>query len=351
MGVMFYGLLASVLAALFLFVRDGYMLHGFTDPKIIVMTCGMMSAWYWRDGKTRTMSLSIACLVYLACLIPSSVVTRNVGLTLFGFPGIYSCGLLATCLCISGVLIADRLSDEGRETIRRVILSSASAISILCLAQHYGHDPFRWPLMSGGAAGLSGSKVDTGALLVAAFSVSVNPLYLAGIWATKSRGAMLGASVALLPVRFRAWAFVLASAVGMIAASRNPTANDQARMKIWRDTASHASFLGSGPATVPLLISSPNANLGLVTANAHNVVIEAAATRGLPGVLGLLSVLVAPVMAGMWTIAMFNPISFEIVFLACVLVGLGPRKINQVDSGRSCLLSFSGWTTKRMGEE
>jgi O-antigen ligase len=59
---------------------------------------------------------------------------------------------------------------------------------------------------------------------------------------------------------------------------------------------------------------------------AHNAILEAATTKGLFGVIGLLAFLLVPALAGVWVIAMFNPISFEVVYVAAVLAGLHYRR-------------------------
>jgi O-antigen ligase len=93
---------------------------------------------------------------------------------------------------------------------------------------------------------------------------------------------------------------------------------------IWPSVAKKITAIGSGPATLSALKCwAPEKK---VLASAHNSVLEAAATRGLFGVLGLFALLVAPQMAGLWTVAMFNPISFEVVFIACILVGITKQR-------------------------
>jgi O-antigen ligase len=102
---------------------------------------------------------------------------------------------------------------------------------------------------------------------------------------------------------------------------------------VWRIALQSVRPLGTGPATFISTFAkdrSPEfaaARPGYLQTHAHNSVLEAASTMGALGVLSLVAFLVAPHMAGLWTVAMFNPISFEVVFIACVLVGLSwPRR-------------------------
>jgi hypothetical protein len=208
---MFWGLLVAALGSLLLHTRGGLFINGFTDPKIVVMVSAVIAAWYWRTGRQRTPSLYHAAIGYMLALAPSMVNTKNLMLSIFGYPGVYSGGVLTAGLCASGAVLSDRLPDQKRETIRKVILACGTAIAILLIAQKFGRDPFRFPLPGGKAVGLYGSAIDSGALMVTLLGVHLNPLYLGGVWATGTRGAWLGAVVSMVPRRFRAYAFVLAT--------------------------------------------------------------------------------------------------------------------------------------------
>ncbi len=317
---MFWGLLAAVLAALFAHTRGGLFIYGFTDPKIILITVGVVAAWYWREGESEHPELYHAAIAYGACIVPSFLATMSMPMSIFGHPGLYSGGVFAGGLCASGAVLSDRLSDNHKNTIRKVILASGAMIAILLVAQSMRHDPFRWPIYGGRPVGLHGSAIDSSALMVTLLSVSANPLYLIGAWVSGIRGAWLGAVVALVPQRFRIVAFIAATFCGMTYNCITTSPSNWERAAIWRGAIHNVSWLGSGPATFALI--NDTAAKGYATANAHNSILEAAATRGVFGVLGLLALLAAPQMAGLWTVCMFNPVSFEIIFLACVLVGI-----------------------------
>jgi hypothetical protein len=57
----------------------------------------------------------------------------------------------------------------------------------------------------------------------------------------------------------------------------------------------------------------------------HNAIVEAGFCRGIVGLASLWCFFVAPEVAGIWTVLMFNPLAFEVIFLVCVLVGLHRR--------------------------
>lgn len=321
---MFWGLLVAVLAAFFAHTRGGLFIHGFTDPKIVLLTTGIVAAWYWREGAIRTPALYRAAIAYGASIVPSLVFTKSPVLSLFGASGIYSGSVLTTGLCASGALLADRLDDDRRDTLRRVILASAALVSILCVAQVFHRDPLRWPLFGGHPVGVHGSAIDSAAILVVALSASLNPIYLLGVWATGVKSAWAGAVVALLPVHFRVWAFCALTVVGMAYCVSTPGTANQDRARIWAGALKSASWLGSGPATFVLL--DKDYVRGTKTVQAHNSVFEALATRGVFGVLGLFALLAFPQMAGLWTVCAFQGVSFEVVFIACVLMGLNRKE-------------------------
>jgi len=321
---MFWGLLIAVVAAIFAHTRGGLLINGFTDPKIIIITAGIVAAWYWRDGKVKIPNLYYAAIAYCVSIFPSLSSSKDYAISIFGYPGVYSGGALTTGLCASGVVLSNRLPDKQKETIRRVILSSGALIAILLVAQKMGHDPLRFPLFGNKPVGIQGSGIDSGALMVTMLSASLNPIYMIGALASGTRGVLIGAVVSLFPVRMRTCAFVVATVAGIAWTSVGQKNSDCDRRMIWDRAASNVSILGSGPATFHKIggDSIPVTR----TINAHNSILEAAATRGFFGLLGLLALLVAPQMAGLWTVCMFNPVSFEVVFIACVIVGITKQR-------------------------
>ncbi len=317
------GLAFASLGAILAFNRGGVFIHGMTDARLVCMVAGILPAAHfhkWRDSK-----FMFPVVAYGLCMVPALFVTRSWQISLFGHPGVYSGSVLTFLLCAMGLLIAEQL-EEGRDLVRNTILAAGSATVLVCLAQRaVGFDPFRIGTFDGRAVGFLGSPIDIGALLVVllTFAPLGLPIYAAGLWAAASRGAWVAALVALTPRRFRVAAFVLATVVGISCMYLRPTNSDAGRVLIWNNAP--LSLMGSGPATFNLTfprgIFVPSEGI-LNPAHAHNSVIDTLSTKGVFGLMGLLALLWAPELAGLWTICMFNPVSFEVTFIACVLAGL-----------------------------
>lgn len=326
---MFWGLLVAVVGAVFAFTREGFA-RPFTDFKILVMVAGVVVAWYWREGK-QDKFLTRASLWYGLFLLPPLMLSKSPWMSLFGFPGVYYGSALTAALCISGLLLASRLNQRQRDIMRRVIYSSCVLLALVCLAQASGRDPFRWPMGRGDrVVGLLGSPIDSGAMLLAAWSLHKNPIYLGAMCFT-GRGPILGAAVAMLPVRLRTYGFILATIGGMVYTANSPEWSDRVRVGIWKTAAASESWIGAGPANFSHFVKQHIGTTSVwggntYTAHSHNAVLEAWATRGVFGLMGLAVLLLAPEMAGIYTVTMFNPVSFEVIFIACVLVGLRKRE-------------------------
>lgn len=330
---MFWGLFLACCAAFFgcsriLFVSQ----FAWTDPRIAAITACIVVAWGLRYGKSDK-ALNRLVLLYGLCMIPGVVSSYFAGtyrLSLAGIPGTYSGSVWTAALCASGLLLAARLTPEDKGKLSGAVWIMGTITALHCVLQWLGNDPFRiGPLPDGNrAVALFGSPIDAGAILVACAMVSLNPLYLIGMFATVSRGALLAASVGLFPVKWRPLAALLCISVGMGYVFTSDRPKDITRVETWKTAASAMTLAGNGPCTfmaemrqhrTPKLVKEfPGYN----QAFAHNAILEALCSLGLMGLLGLAVFLYFPRFAGMWVISMFNPISFEVTFVACVLAGI-----------------------------
>jgi len=210
--------------------------------------------------------------------------------------------------------------------------------AVICLMQvSSGHNILRFQLPADGRpVGLLGSPIDTGALMVVLLTYQLNPLFLVGALATKSTGAILGAAVAVTPARWRIYAFALLSIAGVLGAIYSPSASNVGRRVTWEIALRSASWFGTGPATFRHTFVEyrdrhgyaerfldQGAKKNYTQVHAHNAMLEALSTMGVLGLVGLLALwFAAPELAGLWTVCMFNPVSFEVAFVACVLAGI-----------------------------
>jgi hypothetical protein len=332
---MVFGLGLAVVGAILGFSR-GVFTSGFTDTKVVLISAGVFIAWFFRnenDDRPYDWELIRRMGVYLLLLIPSMFIGPRLRFNFFGLPMVYSGSLFTAIMCVAGAFLATRLTDRQKGVIMTLIKAAGVVSVLICLAQVANHDPFNFkPLPEGRAIGLSGSPIDMSGIFVAIFSFYPNPLLLLGIWATRSRGAWLGAAVALLPVKWRIHGFVLATAVGLAGALHSTLPKDVARWEMWRVAIPQcATWLGNGPFTFFETFNvarSPEFAKAMPTyrqAFTHNAIVEAGFCRGIVGLASLWCFFVAPEVAGIWTVLMFNPLAFEVIFLVCVLVGLHRR--------------------------
>ena len=300
---------------------------GWTEPRLICMLLGVVAAWQWRTRRPANLTLCTAVAIYAVSFLLSLAVSRSLPLSLVGYPGVFSGGLLTGVLCAAGLILASKVDDDAHAgMITKAIMCAGVVSSVHALLQVAGVDPMRIGIPLGRATAMLGSHVDLGALLVVLLCYSRNPIFIAGILATHSRGAMLAIPVALAPARYRVPAFVLCAAIGLLGVWRSSDLRDSGRVDMWRVATESCSVLGSGPATFYATYEHDKAKgEWRRQAFAHNSVLEAYSTRGLLGLICLAAFLVAPQLAGLWTVCMFNPVSFEVVFVACVLVGLSRR--------------------------
>lgn len=329
---MAWGLALASAGAILGWSRVDFNPHGFTTPKLLAIAVGVVASLVWSSHLKTSGRFEWPVIKYALSWIPSMALTRDIGRSVVGFPNYYTGGVIPAGLSVAGLFAADKLDEEGRVTVRRAILAAGLLTALLCVYQKAGADPFRFGLPHGQrAVGLLGSPIDAGVVLAAIIAVaplSCVPLLFAGIMATASRGAMLAAFVSMVPMRFRAWAAAIAIIGGMWHAvfRPNPSESDAGRRELWSVAVQSISITGNGPGTFYELFEQKKSKgwEKYHQAGAHNAILEAAVTRGLFGVLGLLSILSFPRMAGVWVVSMFNPISFEVSFLACVLTGLYP---------------------------
>ena len=330
-----WGLALASVGAILAWTRGSAFTYGFTDPKVVLIILGVVIASYWRPTRCRVDKIFIlAVLLYGICMIIPTLGSVNPKMSLCGFPGVFSCSVLTFLMCASGLLLSNNLSVESGKILKKVIMFSGVLTAIECLLQISGADPFRFgPLPSGHAVGFLGSRIDAGALMVVLLTFSFNPLFILGILASGSRGALLALVVAWTPKKFRVISFVIVSAVSIFMTFRSPLMTDVGRVEIWKTAVHNISFQGTGPATFFFTFNSRDRDTafskitpGYQQAFAHNSVLEALTTKGIFGALSLIAFFSAPEMAGLWTICMFNPVSFEVIFIACVLMGIARRK-------------------------
>ena len=322
-----YCLAFASLGAILAFSRSGFFHNGMSDARLMCMVAGMLPAAQFH--KWRQSPLVRPVVLYGACLIPSLLLTKSWAMSTFGHPGIYSGSVFTFALCAVGLLIAEQL-EEGRDLVKKSVLVAGSATVLLCLMQRAHMDPFGLGPLGARATGFQGSPVDVGALMVVLLTFAprwLMPAYAAALIATVSRGAWLGGLVALMPRNWRPAACLLATFLAISYVYTHQTASDRVRFAIWGMAAKHLSVIGTGPATFNLTFSGKDGVViegeGRVNpAHAHNSVLDAFVTRGIIGVIGLAAFFFVPELAGLWTVCMFNPVSFEVTFVACVLAGL-----------------------------
>lgn len=288
---------------------------GFVWPKILVLALGALAC---------ALQSRPAWLLALAVAAAAAWWGDNPALSVVGFPGEWTGGLLALAFYALLTLLPTRLPW---------LKWAGIALAAHAVAQYAGLDPL---IKLGGlderhAVTWVGSHVDTGALLAMAAPVvgwGWLPLVAAGLLACKARGAMLGAAFALTPGRWR-WAYVPLLMVPFFLHSPK----DVARRQLWLIAArgyAERPLLGHGPETyrltldrlkTPALVAAVGP--GYEQSHAHDDLLEV--LHG-AGVLGLLAyaLLVWPLLADPSLLALFvdlkfNPVSFEVLSAAALV--------------------------------
>lgn len=263
-------------------------------------------------------------------------------MSLFGYPGVYSGSVLTGALCISGLLLANRLDDEKSDALKRSILAFGSLTVLVVVAQATGAiQEIIGRLNVDQRVGFIGSKMSLGAMMVVLWGISKNPAYLLGAVLSGSRAAILGLLVASFPERMRFPAFAIICSLAVSFSLLCSRYSDYERKQIWLTAISGTRIFGSGPATFSCVVKkvtgrddvmgAPNQS----TADAHNSVLGMVCALGVFCIPALAGILMFPEMAGLWACSLFNPISFEVVFVACILVGLRRRKEGFLCAGLS----------------
>ena len=118
------GLILGCAGAILAHSRGLVFANGFTEPKLIAITIGTMLAAYYgaNSGSGQSRNLKLAALFYLACFLPSVAFSMDAGLSILGWAGTYSGGLLTTALCLAGLLLSDRLDSEvERKAVEKAV--------------------------------------------------------------------------------------------------------------------------------------------------------------------------------------------------------------------------------------
>lgn len=324
------GLLAAVLWPVVMFAP--WTADPYSPIKLVGLALGTAVAWAGlQRGAPRTSldrPLAAAALVAAS----SSALSTDRLLSLFGQPHSYAEGLLGQGLCALLLLAAAAAPAASRSRLTRAMAASGALVGAVAVLQYAGFDPLPGglPPRAWGIRPTSfhGSPVYAGAVL----AVSLPPalaatiesqgfrrrlwaavffLTAAGTVATLSRGAILAAAVGagmvlivregLTPRAKKAAVSVLFSALIALVYTtlRRPTWRaDLQRTAAWgvafKAVSAHP-LLGGGPDTYGLTFRAMrNARVvGLLGDdvahdNAHNDVLQAAATKGLPGLATLL---------------------------------------------------------------
>jgi hypothetical protein len=331
------GLLIACVGAILACIPHGVP-YGWTDPKVAAIIIGLAIAINSKERRKPSLLACYAVAWYFAFAIPSFFVTKNLAFSMVGFPGFYSWSAASMALCSCGFICATREPWESRDRIIRACMCAGAIVAAYAFLQQFGADPLNVGEMpQGRSVATIGSPIDMAAMLIVLLTYSRNPLFLIGIWAAHSRGAWLAVPVAALPfgrleTGMRAALFSAALAAGVIGTMRGTEYRDIMRRDCWNSAVQEITSFGSGPATFAYTFTKYRKTDRNTQIHAHNSILDTLSTRGVLGLFGLLALLVAPELAGLWLICMFNPVSFEVVFIACVLAGLHLRR--KEDEGR-----------------
>jgi len=357
----------------------------YSMPKLVALGAGVLLAWI---GVVRSAAPGRATPLdrpLLACgvvVLAGAAGSADPVLSFLGRYQMYALGVLPLGLFAALYYAAVRTGQpEEPRPLLRACAAAGMLMGLHALFQAAGvepiaHLPSKFP--QGRAVGTLGNPVYFGACLVALFPLSLGLMLdkdgkdrflgalgalgvLAGLFASGSRGAFLGAALGAavylwLSGRLRApgrralWAGALAAVlVAGVAASlrlRRVSVSDSARLAMW-DSALRAvparPWLGSGPDTFESLLRRGRTD-GFIRAlgpeagqaNAHNDLLQALTTTGLAGLaaygwlIGALAALAwrsrgdpyraaaAGSLAGLFLQAKFNPVPLPAMALAAV---------------------------------
>lgn len=306
----------------------------FAAPKLFIWAAAL--AVFTIRGDIRR-PLDRGAVVYLLAILAATLGSRDLGMSIFGIKGVYGHTLPAAAL------LAWSLHYRGWLD-RNQLLNAGMALALIGVAQLLGIWAFPGQ-PPGRAVSLLGSPIDFAALMVVLLPEAAavrrwdaGLALLAGLWASGSRGAWLAviAWLACLlparqPFRFAAFLSVLVLSMHLVASSSKP--KDLARIEMWRISWSEFlehPILGTGPSTFaytwlerrsPAIVQAVGPHY--LQAHSHNEILNALATTGLIGLLGLAALVSSlwgrPELAGLAFLLCFNPISFEVLAVAVLL--------------------------------
>lgn len=306
-------------------------------PKLVALSAGALLAWAIlakRGVPARSTPLDRPLLACAAVLIASFVVSTDLFLSFIGRYQMYSLGLLPLALCAAFFYAAVRSGQpEDPLPLLRLCAVVAIVMGVHAMLQAAGVEPV--PFMphkfpQGRAVGTLGNPVYLGACLVALFPLTLGLALdkagqdrwlggagalgvLAGLFASGSRGAFLGAAAGAViclwlagrlraPSGRRVWTgaiiVILLAGLGASMRLRRFSVSDSARLAMWDSAlkaARRAPWLGSGPDTFEGVLRrgrtddfiralGPNAG----QANAHNDILQALTTMGVLGLAAYL---------------------------------------------------------------
>lgn len=377
-------------------LRDPYSL-----PKLMAITAGACAAWLGicLDGRSgggaRRTPLDLPLGACLAAMALSTFFSLDRAVSVLGQYHSYSHGLLAFLVC--GALFYAAAASGGARGIFRACTAAGALLGLYAALQRAGMEPFGGVLTAlpgGRAFSASGSPVYLGAALLfvcpAALHLALTGrgadrvlgwaggvLCGAGLFLSMSRSGWLGAAVGCaaywaLSGRLgrRRWVPAAALCAAVLAAAgigflRPHAAADSVRIGTWR-IAGRAfmarPLAGNGPDTMMLTFRRHRSDdmvrsLGDLRGqdNAHNDLVQAAATTGLAGLGAYLWLLVALVMMlrtalsedarreeasvvagsllGAFVQAKFNPVPLPVLALAAIWAGLAVPKSPDPEGG------------------
>ncbi len=324
------GLLIACVGAILACIPHG-MFYGWIEPKLVCIVIGLAISLSSRHGIKINRIAVYAVAWYCAFMAPSMFLSIDQKMSIIGFPGFFSWCAMSTALCACGFICATREDSASKDMIVRGCMCAGMIMAADSFLQQFGADPLKiGHLPMGRSVGTSGSPIDMAAMFIVLLSYSPNPMLLLGLWGAKSRGAWLAVPVCVLPRGkfeggIRAALFSMALAAGILGTIKGIEPRDILRRECWNAAIENITAFGSGPATYGYTFIKHRTDPKVLQIHAHNSILDTLSTRGIFGLFGLLALLIAPELAGLWLVCMFNPVSFEVTFVACVLAGLHLR--------------------------
>lgn len=357
----------------------------YSIPKLVAMSAGVLLAWaalVRRGAPGRATPLDRPLLACAAALLASFAASSDPFLSFIGRYQMFSLGVLPLALLGAFFYAAVRSGQpEEPRPLLRLCAAAGIVMGLHALFQAAGVEPIAYlpdKFPQGRAVGTLGNPAYLGACLTALFPLALglalekdgrdrwlgaaaSVFVLAGLFASGSRGAFLGAALGAavylgLSGRLRAsrgrllWAgglaLVLAAGFAASLRLRRVAASDSARVAMWRAALAavpSAPWLGSGPDTFEGLLRrarnddfiravGPTAG----QANAHNDLVQALTTTGALGLaayawlIGALAALcwrargdparaaAAGALAGLFLQAKLNPVPLPGMVLAAL---------------------------------